>query len=294
MARDGGFAELRARLEAIGFRPSRKLGQNFLIDTNLAVAIAAEVPLTAADVVLEIGAGTGLLTRRLAARTDVVAVEIDSRLVGFLRDEIRSWGEAAGHVHLVEGDALVRGELAAEVVTELDRVRGSRPWACVSNLPYSVSGPCVAALICAASPPRDGLLLTQLEMAQRITAPPGGRDYGTLSILVALAYAPALVRRVPSDVFRPRPRVESALVRLGPARAWLAEPVPVRQGFARFLQSVFGGRRKVLRNALTRGHVDAEHGVAAAGLPKHWLRERAEVRAPEELFAVYRAVASME
>lgn len=290
MKGDEAFASFRQKLAARGFQPTRRRGQNFLVDPNLCDAIVASVAGIEDAIVLEIGSGLGFLTRRLAARARVVAVEIEPALVDILRQEMaETWGDEQRNVHLVAGDVLLDGALAPPCVEAL-AAHGARErgYLVVSNLPYSVAGPCLAALVQASLPPRDGVVLAQWEMARRILAAPRSREYGTLSVLCALAYAPRLLRKVPPTVFRPRPRVESALVRLGRAREWLRRPADQRRAFGAFLQGVFGGRRKVLANALRRvWEEEPGERFERAGLPLDWLRRRAGELAPEELWRVY-------
>ena len=286
------FKRLRERLDEYGFRPSRKLGQNFLIDPKLLGAIADALPIESDALVLEVGAGTGHLTRELARRgARIVAVEVDSRLVEFLRDEIASWGELGERVTLVAGDALEKGRLAPRVLDAL-AAKGARAggFSCISNLPYSVAGPFLASLWTSALPCGDGVVLTQYEMGERLVAAPGTSEYGTLSVLAAIAHEVEILRRVPGEVFRPRPRVDSALLRLGPVRSgWLARPHEEREAFGRFLQALFGGRRKVLRNALARAFPDRDVDAWAATAPidPEWLRMRPGALSPAQLDAVF-------
>ena len=287
----GRFQELREQLDGYGFRPSKKLGQNFLLDVNLTRAIADSLPLDQDSLVLEIGAGAGLLTRELAERAGmVVAVEVDPKLVEFLQDTIPEWG--GGPVELVVGDILENGELSPGCVAAL-REHGveDRGFVCISNLPYSVAGPTLSALACAHWSPREMVCLCQWEMGQRILAEPGSRDFGGLTALLASCYRGRLLRSVPAEVFRPRPNVRSALVGLSALEGGLLErPASERREFSRFLQAVFGARRKVLRNALGRvSDKDPELVAEAAGLDAGVLGLRPEGLAPDQLLRLHRA-----
>ncbi len=281
------FQDLKARLDALGFRPSRRAGQNFLVDPKLPPAIATVLEPLAGRLVLEVGAGTGALTRALAARgARVLAVEKDPRLVTFLREEIPRWGPAGERVRLREADVPAGGPLAPPVVAALGECLGeSGGYDCAGSLPYAAAGPILAALAALEPPPARLLFLVQLELAERLLARPGGRAYGTLSALYGLFHDGRLLRRVPPDVFRPRPKVRSALVRFvrraGSPDAAGAE----RAAFGRFLQALFGGRRKTLRNALAR------LGLAEAGrvLPPSLLDRRPAEIAPEDLWRLFRA-----
>ncbi|PIE22090.1 MAG: ribosomal RNA small subunit methyltransferase A [Planctomycetota bacterium] len=283
----GGFQDLRDRLAAFGFMPSKRFGQNFLVDPKMLSAIGEAAPVAAGDLVLEIGAGPGVLTRVLAERgCEVLTCEIDKRLCAFLRSEIPTWGEAAGRVRLLAGDAFRRGELA-EAVSEALAAAGAaeRGYACVSNLPYSVAGPAFAALLGAEPAPRAVLALCQLEMIERILAKSGGRDYGTLSVSTQLAWQGQLLRKVPPEVFRPRPRVDSGLILLDQGSEWLRLPQQRRRAFLRLLQKLFASRRKMLRAFLRKGlGLEPQAYFEEQGLPLDWLELRPEALSPEELW----------
>lgn len=285
------WQDLRRRLDARGFRPSKRLGQNFLIDPLLARAIADELE-TDGRLVVEVGSGPGSLTRKLVRRGPVLAVEVDARLAAFLREESAEWDEAA-RLELLESDVLGKtpSGLSPAFLEALDAKLGpDEPWYCISNLPYASAGPFVAGLVQCPRPPRDGVLLTQWEFGERLAAPVGTPEYGTLSIQAQLAYRPRIVRRVPPEVFRPRPRVDSSLLSLGPAQAWLETDPGVRQGFGRFLQAIFAARRKVLRGGLALAGIrEPEAAIDGAGLPPEILRARPAELAPEEHFALYEA-----
>jgi 16S rRNA (adenine1518-N6/adenine1519-N6)-dimethyltransferase len=291
---EGGFQDLRERLDLLGFHPSKKLGQNFLVDRNLLLSIANELDL-AGQQVLEIGAGPGGLTRELAAHADrVLAVEVDRRLQDFLQEEIQDWGEAGQRVRLLKNSALQGSALQPELAQALEEEgMEAGGYLCVSNLPYSISGPMLAALCVSERPPREILCLCQWEMGERIVAKPGGRDYGSLSALLQLAWQIRLVRRVGKDVFRPRPGVDSALVHFGErADSILAQPPKLRRDFSRFLQGIFAARRKQLRGGLTRLlSRPPEPDLEAAGLDLALLKRRPEAVASAELLAIFRATA---
>ncbi len=288
------FQQLREKLDAFGFHPSKKLGQNFLVDGNFLSAIVDAAELDRTELVFEIGPGPGTLTHELLAKSaGVVAAEIDARLVAFLRDESASWG-LASPLEIVHGDVLERGELAPGCLDALHKI-GAAPlrYACISNLPYSVSGPVLAALACSSLPPARILALCQYELVERVLAGHGSKTYGSLSALLALGFRGKMLRRVPGDVFRPRPAVESALLRLEARAEWFEKAAAQRRAFARFLQMVFAGRRKRLRNVLRRllPDLDVDAASQRAGLDPLWLLARPEALAPLELLAVHEAFA---
>ncbi|MEZ5965343.1 MAG: 16S rRNA (adenine(1518)-N(6)/adenine(1519)-N(6))-dimethyltransferase RsmA [Planctomycetota bacterium] len=251
MSERASFADYRERLAALGFHPSRRLGQNFLLEPDLHRVIADAAAVCADDVVLEIGAGLGFLTRELVPRARrVVAVEIDARLCSVLREDLAALpgGERVEVLHM---DVLAgAGELAPAVVDAMREARG--PVKVVANLPYAVTGPVLAALCRAPTLPARAAVLVQLEVAERLCARPKTAEYGSLTALVQACFAVRLVRRVGREVFRPRPNVDSAIVEFAadaarPAASWgIAE----RRSFAVFVRALFAARRKKLRHGL--------------------------------------------
>jgi 16S rRNA (adenine1518-N6/adenine1519-N6)-dimethyltransferase len=253
-------------------RRERRLGQNFLADPNLLEAIVREAALEPADVVLEVGAGGGALSERLAPAVSCLhLVEIDERL----RPELEPLAEEAGNVNLVWGDAM-RIDLGALLPL---------PGKLVANLPYSIATPLLLRSI-ADLPSLDGwLVMVQREIAERLRASPGSRDYGSPSVLVQLACEVTLLRTVDPAVFTPRPRVESALLRLrrrGPAAPEAVRDL-VRDGFAH--------RRKSLARSLELarpGRLDATHrALEAIGRPAD---ARAETLTGEDFEALAEAL----
>jgi 16S rRNA (adenine1518-N6/adenine1519-N6)-dimethyltransferase len=244
-----------------------RLGQNFLADPNLLEAIVRDAELGPADVVLEVGAGEGVLTRRLAARAaHVHALEIDRRLAGPLADVA-----ADPAVELHWGDAM-RLDLAA---------LEPAPDAMVANLPYSVATPVLLRTIELLPSLERWTVMVQREIADRLRAAPGSRTYGSPSVVAQLACEVELVRRVDPAVFRPRPRVDSAILRLmrrGPG-ADAATRALVRSAFAH--------RRKSLARSLehrSRGSLEPTRAaLAELGLSAN---VRAEALSPEEFAAL--------
>ncbi len=200
---------LRAQLEASGFRPSKRLGQNLLQDVNMARAIARDARVAAGDVVLEVGPGAGFLTAHLAdLGVDLIAIEIDPRLLEIARGMLEDYAQ----VRWICGDALAsKHALNAELLAALPP---SGPWHLVSNLPYSAASPILAVTARLENPPRSATVLLQTEVAERIAAIPGGGEWGPLSVRIQLAYAARIIRSVPAQLFWPRPQVDSSLLRL--------------------------------------------------------------------------------
>ncbi len=200
---------LRAQLEASGFRPSKRLGQNLLQDVNMARAIARDARVAAGDTVLEVGPGAGFLTAHLAdLGVDLIAIEIDPRLLEIARGMLEDYAR----VRWICGDALAsKHSLNAELLAALPP---TGPWHLVSNLPYSAASPILAVAARLENPPRSATVLLQTEVAERISAVPGGGEWGPLSVRIQLAYAARIVRSVPAQLFWPRPQVDSSLLRL--------------------------------------------------------------------------------
>jgi 16S rRNA (adenine1518-N6/adenine1519-N6)-dimethyltransferase len=240
-----------------------RLGQNFLADPNLLDAIVRDAELSPHDVVLEVGAGEGVLTERLAAAAPHLhTIEIDRRLEPALAAV-----SALPNVSLHWGDAM-KIDLAAFEPT---------PTAMVANLPYSVATPLILRTIERLPSLVSWTVMVQREIADRLRAAPGSRTYGSPSVVAQLACEIELVRKVDPAVFRPRPRVDSAILRLrrtGPG-ADQATRVLVRAAFAH--------RRKSLARSLEHGREGSLAGARAAlaelGLPED---ARAEALSPED------------
>lgn len=198
------LTELRAMLDERGLAPRKSLGQNFLIDANLARKLVEASGVGAGDLVLEIGPGAGALTETLVEMgCRVVASEMDRGLCGLLRERL---GE---RITLIEGDCLAgKHELNPEILHAL----GEAPFRLVANLPYNAATP-VMTLLLLEQPRCSGMYVTiQKEVADRLSAARGGKDYGPLSVI---AQAFGTVRRIavaPPECFWPRPQVTSAMV----------------------------------------------------------------------------------
>ena len=251
-----GLAALRERLERHGFRPSRFRGQSFLADGNLADAIVRDARLRAGENVLEVGSGPGALTSRLARPgRRVLAVEIEPSLAEACEEAI---GPGRG-VEVLRTDVLAgKRRLAAAVE---GRLPGLRPYVLVSNLPYAVAGPVLVELASAASPPERMIAMVQEEVALRIAARPGSPSYGPLSAALGAGWSAEILRRVPPEVFWPRPSVRSAVVRLVPGDA---RPSP--EEYRRLLGGIhllFRWPRKALRAVLREAGAPDPTGLLA-------------------------------
>lgn len=230
-------------LAKYGLRPKKRFGQNFLVDANIVNKIAEAAGLGPQDVVLEVGPGIGTLTQELVRRAArVVAVELDPQLLPVLHETIGD----RHNVQIVHGDALEvdlpglfqKPELQAGIKV-------------VANLPYYLTTPLIFRLV-ETLPLKLAVIMVQKEVADRLMAKPGGKEYGALTVSVGLHCNVEWVTQVPPTVFLPQPDVSSGVVRLVP-RPTVIPPV-VRQATARVVKAAFGQRRKTLRTALANQH----------------------------------------
>lgn len=246
-------SELRALLDRHGLRPSRALGQNFLVDDNTAARIVRLAQVAPGDHVVEVGPGVGSLTVALHdAGARVTAIELDRHLLPAL-------GEVLGgsDVCVVEADALD--------VDWPHVCAGSDRWAMISNLPYNVAVPVVVRVLETAPMIERLLVMVQREVAERLAARVGDDHYGAVSVKVAFHADAKVVGLVPPSVFVPRPRVDSGLVRI----VRRPSPVAVRDPERMFelVRAGFATRRKTLRNALASVlGGDAARALEAAGI----------------------------
>ncbi|MEP6693111.1 MAG: 16S rRNA (adenine(1518)-N(6)/adenine(1519)-N(6))-dimethyltransferase RsmA [Chloroflexota bacterium] len=236
---------LKSVLRRHGVRAAPSLGQRFLVDRGVLQAIVDAAELSAADDVLEVGPGPGVLTAQLSERArSVTAVEIDERMLAVLRDTLAG----RENVRVVHADAL-------EV--DLFTIGERPPTRIVANVPYQITTPLLERFIGDDRRPPLVVVLVQEEVARRIVATASsGKERGYLSVFVQSFADAAIVRRVPPSAFRPAPKVSSAVVALRTRTRPAFAPLH-RQAFLRFVSDVFRHRRKQLRGAL--GH---EAGVA--------------------------------
>lgn len=245
----------------------KSLGQNLLIDGSHLARIADAANLDPSDTVLEIGPGLGALTHHLAQRAGrVIAVELDQRFIPILREQFAG----QPRVSFVHGDILALNP-ADLVRANAPRNAGSdpdaQPYKVVANLPYYITSAVIRRLLETGRPPAMAVLLVQREVAQRIAAQPGGMSL--LAVSVQFYARPQVLHTVPAGAFLPRPKVDSALLRLD-LRPQPAVPDVDPAHFFRLARAGFGQRRKQLRNSLSAGlsspKEDANRWLRAASI----------------------------
>ncbi|MEO2077178.1 MAG: 16S rRNA (adenine(1518)-N(6)/adenine(1519)-N(6))-dimethyltransferase RsmA [Bacillus sp. (in: firmicutes)] len=233
----------RAILEKYGFSFKKSLGQNFLIDTNILKKIVSFADLTENSGAIEIGPGIGALTEQLARSSKkVVAFEIDQRLLPILKDTLSPYP----HVKVIHKDVL-EADVQSVMTEEFQDIEDIMV---VANLPYYVTTPIIMKLLEEHLPIRGIVCMLQKEVADRISAKPGTKDYGSLSIAVQYYTEAETVMIVPKTVFVPQPNVDSAVIRLT-RRSQPAVSVKDENFFFQVTKASFAQRRKTILNNLT-------------------------------------------
>lgn len=253
-----------------------KLGQNFLVDMQAAQRIAAALGEIAGRTVLEIGPGRGAITESLAARAkQVVAVELDGELAAGLRERFE-----AARVTVVEDDVL-RFDLAAAAAQAGEKL-------CVAgNLPYAITSPILLKLAASHAALDLAVLMVQREVAERVTAEAGTRDYGLLSVTMQMYGPVEKLFTLPPSSFSPPPKVHSTVFRWRFAPRF-AELGIEEAGFQRFLRQIFAQKRKTLANNLRAAGVSREAAAAALSGAEIDQRMRAEAVPIEGLALLWR------
>ena len=264
-----GAATIRELAARHGIRPSKALGQHFLIDPNLARALAADADVGGGDRVVEVGAGFGSLTLALAATgAEVLAIEFDRGLVGALGEVVG----ASPRVRVLHDDAMRLDWRAV--------LGDAGSWTLAANLPYNVATPLLLDLLAGSPSIERFVVMVQREVGERLAASPGDDGYGAVSLKVAYRATATILRKVPPEVFWPRPTVASVVVRLE-RRA--SPPVEVDEPrLWRLVDAGFAERRKTMRNALRRLGLsvgDAERALAAAGIAPNARAEELDLEA---------------
>lgn len=230
-----------AVLQKYHFNFQKKFGQNFLIDTHVLDKIIRAAEITKDDFVLEIGPGIGTMTQYLAqAAREVVAVEIDKALIPILQDTLSGFPNA----EVIHDDIL-----KVDIVGLAEQRNGGRPIKVVANLPYYITTPIIMSLFESQVPLASVTVMVQKEVAERMQAGPGSKDYGALSLAVQYYAEPYIAANVPPNCFMPRPNVGSAVIRLTRHEV---PPVQVDNEKLMFqiIRASFNQRRKTLVNGL--------------------------------------------
>jgi len=247
--------ELSNFLYAHHIRPNKAFGQNFLVDRDILLHIVEAAEIHADDRVLELGAGTGVLTRELAKRARrIVAVELEREMLSLLAKTTRNYK----NVEIMKRNLLY---------VDPKEIFGSDPYKLVANLPYYIASPTFRHFLESANPPRLFVVMVQYEVAQRIVAAPG--DLSLLGVSVQFYGEPKIIEHVPARAFYPAPKVDSAILRID-----LKDEVPLtpgqRDSFFHLVQAGFSERRKQLHNSLAHGlhrkNADVQPWLQAANI----------------------------
>ncbi|MFM1655439.1 16S rRNA (adenine(1518)-N(6)/adenine(1519)-N(6))-dimethyltransferase RsmA [Brevibacillus sp. B_LB10_24] len=246
----------RAILEEYGFSFKKSLGQNFLVDPNILHNIVEAAELSKEKAVIEVGPGIGALTEQLCrAAGRVLAIELDQRLLPILAQTLSPYE----NVEVIHGDVLQLDlkRLIAE------RLGGSGAISVVANLPYYVTSPILMKLLEEKLPLESIVVMIQKEVADRIAAKPGTKDYGSLSVAAQFYAVPEVEMIVPASVFIPKPNVDSAVLSL---RIRKQPPVEVNDErlFFKVVRASFGQRRKTLLNNMITSLFGKERKLLAA------------------------------
>ncbi len=237
-----------AILKKYGLRAKKRLGQNFLIDKNILHKIVDYANIGRDDFVLEIGPGIGTMTQLLAQKAaEVAAVEIDDRMVEVMKETLDGYQ----NVRVIHGDFL---QLDLTELMRSYKKEGHRKYHIVGNLPYYISTPILWRLIENREQADTILIMLQKEVARRITAEPGGKEYGSLSIAVQYYMETEILEEISHNAFLPTPEVDSALMRLAPRKEPVVK-VKDEKLFFELIRCSFAQRRKTIFNNLKNSRV---------------------------------------
>ena len=231
-----------AELNRYGFSFQKKFGQNFLIDENVVEKIVRDAGVTKDDFVLEIGPGIGTMTQILCENArEVVAVEIDDKLIPILTEDTLSWYDNVTVIH--------EDILKLDIVKLANERNGGKPIKVVANLPYYITTPIIMGLFESHVPLDSITIMVQKEVADRMQVGPGTKDYGALSLAVQYYAKPQILLNVPASCFMPRPNVDSAVIQL---TRYEKPPVEVADEHLMFrlIRASFNQRRKTMTNSV--------------------------------------------
>jgi dimethyladenosine transferase len=240
--------DTRTALRKFNIKPTKALGQNFLKDDSVIKRIVESAEIKENDLVIEIGPGLGSMTVELAARAGkVVAVEIDRHLIPVLQENIKDYS----NVVIIQKDILkvdIKKEIP-EIQDFIENKKGDCGVKVVANLPYYITTPVIMKLLEQELPISEMVFMVQAEVADRMAAEPGGKEYGALSVAVQYYSKPETLFNVSPECFIPQPGVESTVIKLN---IYKVPPVHVenKELFFKTVKAAFGQRRKTLVNAL--------------------------------------------
>lgn len=272
-------------LSSYGFEFSKSLGQNFLIDGNIVKKIVSEGNITKEDYVLEIGPGMGTLTEELALRAKkVVAVELDRTLLPILDKTLKNYD----NIEIVHGDIL-----KVDIEKLIEEKFEGKSVKVVANLPYYVTTPIIAKLLEDNLNLESVIVMVQKEVAERMAANPGGKEYGSLSVFVNFYTRPEIVVKVPKTVFMPQPKIDSAVIKLT-----LRKDLPDidKKQFFKVVKAAFSKRRKTILNSLSSYgfNVDKETIKQTLESSNIKLEERAENLSIEDFINISKTLPPLD
>ena len=225
-----------------GFKFTKSLGQNFLIDDNIVDKIVAGAGIGPGDKIIEVGPGIGTLTREMASRAEtLMAVEIDKNLIPILADTLGDYD----NVKIVNEDII-----KADIRGLIDENLGGGPVKLVANLPYYITTPIIMRFLEENINVTDIVVMVQKEVAERMNAQPGGKDFGALSVAVQYYCDTEIVAKVPRHLFVPQPNVDSIVIalRVRPERKYKVDDEDL---YFKVVKAAFGQRRKTLLNSIS-------------------------------------------
>jgi len=225
-----------------GFKFTKSLGQNFLIDDNIVDKIVAGAGIGPGDKIIEVGPGIGTLTREMASRAqNLMAVEIDKNLIPILEDTLGDYD----NVKIVNEDII-----KADIRGLIDENLGGGPVKLVANLPYYITTPIIMRFLEENINVTDIVVMVQKEVAERMNAQPGGKDFGALSVAVQYYCDTEIVAKVPRHLFVPQPNVDSIVIalRVRPERKYKVDDEDL---YFKVVKAAFGQRRKTLLNSIS-------------------------------------------
>ncbi len=264
MAKLGNPQETIQVLQKHDFHFRKKFGQNFLIDPHVLDKIVDAAEVTEDDFVLEIGPGIGTMTQYLCERAKkVLAVEIDDKLIPILQETLSAYD----NVEVIHGDILKQ-----DIQAIADQHNDGKPIKVVANLPYYITTPIIMQLLESRVPLANVTVMVQKEVAERMQAKPGTKEYGALSLAVQYYANPYLAANVPPNCFMPRPNVGSAVIRLDCLKK---NPIEVKDEklMFRLIRASFNQRRKTLQNGICNSgelnfsKEEVARALEALGLP---------------------------